>query len=46
MMHRLRRYDAFALQISDAFLDEKIFGNLQEILQNLLCFSEKYVIIG
>ena len=33
-------------EISDAFLDEKLFGNLQEIPRNLLCFSKKYVIIG
>ena len=33
-------------EISDAFLDEKLFGNFQEIPKNLLCFSEKYVIIG
>ena len=33
-------------EIADAFLDGKLFGNLQGILQNILRLSEKYVIIG
>jgi len=28
------------------FLMKKLFGNIQKIYQSLLCFLEKYVIIG
>jgi len=33
-------------EATDAFLDEKILGSIQEISQTLLRFLEKYVIIG